>query len=63
MNIAAKNKLNNKGIRFMLSNVLEHKGKENTILKEWVKENNLKVIEVKNNKRKEVLVVNYWFFL
>lgn len=30
-------KLNKKGIRFALSNVLEHKGKSNDILKEWSK--------------------------
>lgn len=30
-------KLNEKGIRFALSNVLEHKGKSNDILKEWSK--------------------------
>ncbi len=51
--------LNNKGIRFMLSNVLEHKDKENAILKEWIKENNLRIIEYDKGKRKEVLIINY----
>ena len=35
--------LNKKNIRFALSNVLEHKGKSNDILKEWIKANNYKV--------------------
>ena len=34
-------KLNNKGIRFALSNVLENKGKSNDILKEWSKKYNV----------------------
>ena len=34
-------KLNEKGIRFALSNVLEHKGKSNDILKEWSKKYNI----------------------
>lgn len=32
--------LHQKNIRFALSNVLEHKGNENTILKEWLDKNN-----------------------
>ena len=31
--------LNEKGIRFALSNVLEHKGKENLLLKKWLEDN------------------------
>lgn len=56
------NKLNSKGIKFMMSNVLEHKGKENNILIDWIKENNYRVIEYKEKarkNRKEVLIVNY----
>jgi len=56
------NKLNSKGIKFMLSNVLEHKEKKNEILIEWIKENNYRVIEYKEKarkNRKEVLIVNY----
>lgn len=34
-------KLNSKGIKFALSNVLEHKGKSNDILKEWSKKYNI----------------------
>lgn len=59
---------NKRGIRFALSNVYEHKGKENEILKEWSK--NYKVIDLTfdysnasyNTSRgasREVLVINY----
>lgn len=51
--------LNNKGIRFALSNVLEHKGKTNVILKEWLDKNNYNVYELEHKKRKEILVTNY----
>lgn len=64
-------KLNKKGIRFALSNVLEHKGKSNDILKEWSKK--YKVIHLNNsygncnyhtkdkssNSTDEVLIINY----
>lgn len=56
------NKLNSKGIKFMLSNVLEHKEKKNKILIDWIKENNYRVIEYNEKarkNRKEVLIVNY----
>ena len=36
--------LNEKNIRFALSNVIEHKGKSNDILKEWTNANNYNVI-------------------
>lgn len=55
-------KLNNSGVKFMLSNVLEHKGKKNELLINWVKENNYKVIEYNGKtrkKRKEVIIINY----
>lgn len=51
--------LNKKGIKFMLSNVLEHNGKTNDLLKSWIKENDFRLIELKDKKRSEVLVVNY----
>lgn len=67
------NKLNNAGIKFALSNVLEHKGKENTILKSWVETNNYQVsyfsysyanssyhtIDRGKNASVEVLITNY----
>jgi DNA adenine methylase len=35
--------LDNKNIKFALSNVIEHKGKENILLKEWLEINNYKI--------------------
>lgn len=55
-------KLNSKGIKFMLSNVLEHKEKKNEILIDWIRENNYRIIEYTEKarkNRKEVLIVNY----
>ena len=65
-------KLNKKGIRFALSNVSEHKGKENKILKQWIKRNNFNEHAITHNYRnsnyqsgakesltKEILVTNY----
>ena len=62
--------LNNNNIKFALSNVLEHKGQSNDILKEWSK--NYKIIDLNydyanssyntsNNKgnSREVLIINY----
>ncbi len=64
--------LNNKGIRFALSNVLTHKGKTNEILKQWAKERGHTVYHLDYNYKnsnyqgkntdkptKEALVVNY----
>lgn len=54
--------LNKKNIRFMLSNVLMHKGRENTILKNWIKDNDFKVINYRGKargNRQEIIVVNY----
>lgn len=55
-------KLNAKGVKFMLSNVLEHKEKKNTLLIEWIKKNNFKVITYDGKARKnrnEVIIINY----
>ena len=63
--------LNNKGIKFALSNVLENKGKSNDILKDWCKKYN--TIHLNNtygncnyhakdkssNNTDEVLIINY----
>lgn len=51
--------LDRKGYKFMLSNVLEHKGKENRLLIEFIQEHNFKCIELKHSVRKEVLIINY----
>lgn len=66
-------KLNNKSIKFALSNVLTSKGKKNSILIKWLKSNkNYKAIhldynysncnyqtKVKNENCDEVLIINY----
>ena len=66
-------KLDRKNIKFALSNVLECKGKENSILKEWLNRNNrFKTIFLnysyansnyhkkdKESITKEILVINY----
>lgn len=64
--------LNSKGVRFALSNVLKHKGKENKLLQEWISEHGFSVYQLNmcyNNsnyqsstskgKTLEVLVTNY----
>jgi adenine-specific DNA-methyltransferase len=68
----ALSKLNKKYIRFALSNVLEHKGAVNKILKNWADSENFKVNRLnysyknsnyhstaKNNNTVEVLITNY----
>ncbi len=61
--------LNNKGIKFALSNVIVHKGLENTKLIEWSKKYNIKLIKKsynnsnyqrknKDKQTKEVLIYN-----
>jgi adenine-specific DNA-methyltransferase len=56
------NMMNSKGIKFMMSNVLTHNGKDNKLLTEWVAANNYRLISYDKNARKgrdEILVVNY----
>lgn len=69
MNIC--DKLNEQGVKFALSNVLENKGKTNEILKEWSKKYtihhlnntygncNYHAKDKSNNTTDEVLIVNY----
>ena len=65
-------KLDDFNIKFALSNVIEHKGRTHTMLKEWVEKNHFNLIYIKSNysnsnyqiKNKgtvtrEVLVTNY----
>ena len=55
-------KINNKNGKFMLSNVMEHNGKQNFILEKWLEENNnYKKIEYKGKSRgrKEIIIINY----
>ena len=66
------NQIDKKGGKFALSNVLIHKGKEHTILKKWIQQNDYNVIHIKsdynnsnyhkkdkNDKTQEVLITNY----
>ncbi len=58
-------KLNGEGSRFMLSYILEHKGKVNQALLNWTRNNNYHIIElgdilgISGSRRKEILVINY----
>lgn len=61
-------KANKKGIKFALSNVIEHKGVHNEILEEWSKKYYIKELEydyanasynTKREKSREVLITNY----
>ncbi len=55
-------RLNEKKVKFMLSNVLHHKGKTNDILQAWIEKNNFKVIEYKEKSRgnrEEIIIINY----
>ena len=60
--LAFLERLDARGIRFMLSNVLEHKDKSNTILKEWIDRNGFTVTyygEKARGNRAELIVTNY----
>lgn len=55
-------RINERGGKFMLSNVLEHNGKKNTILEKWLEENNFTKIEYQGmtrSHRREIIIVNY----
>lgn len=69
---SALSKLNKKNVRFALSNVLEHKGATNEIMKNWAERENFKINKLiynyknsnyhstaKNNNTVEVLITNY----
>ncbi len=59
------NRLNDNKVTFMLSYVIEHKGKINDNLMRWINDNHYKIIElgdvigISGSRRKEVLIVNY----
>ncbi len=68
------NELDNRKIKFALSNVIEHKGKSNDILKEWIAQNsklkvhfldinysnsNYQTIDRDKNASVEILITNY----
>lgn len=58
-------RLSNRGIHFMLSYVVEHKGTTNKALLDWVRRNGYTIIElgdiigISGSRRKEVLIINY----
>ena len=51
------------GYKFLLSNVIRHKGKTNEVLANWIQKNNYTMIDVGKTGRRfprhEVLVRNY----
>lgn len=56
------NELNKKNIKFMLSNVIYHKGKKNEILLKWIEENSYNVLSYDKKargNRSEIIIVNY----
>ena len=58
-------RLNARGVRFMLSNMLERDNEENTELINWVNKNDYKIIYngelIKRNRqdRRELIIINY----
>lgn len=70
--LAILDSLNERGIKFALSNVLRHEGKENALLQEWIGRNNYVVHDLfmdyhysnyqkksKKAESQEVLIINY----
>ncbi|HEV7702462.1 MAG TPA: DNA adenine methylase [Candidatus Paceibacterota bacterium] len=51
--------VHNGGFRFILSNILYHKNKENHLLLEWIESHNFNIVELQHPTRKEVLITNY----
>lgn len=54
--------LNRNSIRFMISYILEHKGRFNFELEKWISENKYRIVninKINGNQRDEVLVMNY----
>nr|WP_306423785.1 Dam family site-specific DNA-(adenine-N6)-methyltransferase [Brucella intermedia] len=56
------NELDTRSIKFMLSYVLEHRGKYNIEMKKWISTNHFRVVEcaqIQGIGRKEVVIFNY----
>lgn len=51
--------LHDGGKKFMLSNVLEHKGKRNNLLVEWIESHDFTVVPLTGGTRSEVIVKNF----
>ncbi|WP_416738175.1 Dam family site-specific DNA-(adenine-N6)-methyltransferase [Mycoplasmopsis meleagridis] len=69
--LACLDNLNKKGIKFALSNVLEHNGRKNKLLEDWAKKYTIHYLNhnynnsnyqfaASSSKTKEVLITNYW---
>jgi adenine-specific DNA-methyltransferase len=56
-------KIDSLGYKFMLSNVLYHRGKTNNLMLEWIQEHNFKVIDVGTSgwryAKNEVIIKNF----
>lgn len=55
-------KINKKKIKFIISYLLQHKGRINYEMSNWIKKRNLRVMNVKANtakKRKEIMILSY----
>ena len=58
-------RINEKGIKFMLSNMVDRNEKTNSQLNKWIRENNFKVIKNENithrnrQDRQEIIIINY----
>lgn len=69
MLLSILDKLNKNRVRFVLSNVIEHKDKTNIILSNWINKNDYKIHYInrnynrinhgENTNSKEILVLNY----
>ena len=60
--LAYLDNLDKRGTRFMLSNVLEHKGRKNILLDKWLNHNSYRMMEYigKGGRgRKEIIIMNY----
>lgn len=54
------NNLHTEGYKFILSNVIEHRGKTNHQLLEWVETHDFNINRIDKTKRKEVLITNFY---
>ena len=58
-------RLDKRGVKFMLSNMVDRNNKENTNLSKWIKSNNFKLIKsdkiTQRNRqdRQEIIIINY----
>ena len=57
------NYLNSIGHKFILSNVMHHRGKTNHLLQKWIEEHGYRMVEIGTSgwryKKNEILILNY----